>query len=80
MAEVVHGVIGKDSLQYVVQIIASLVARQAAMAVQDTQITVFHESAAQGGGNGDCPAGVTRFHSLYAELVLSDVGNLFGWP
>ena len=30
----------------------SLVARQAAMAVQDTQITVFHESAAQGGGRG----------------------------
>ncbi len=72
-----HGVIGKDSLQYIVQIIASLVARQAAMAVQDTQITVFHESAAQGGG--DRPAGVTRFHSFYAELVLSDVGNLFGW-
>lgn len=47
-----HGVIGKDSLQYIVQIIASLVARQAAMAVQDTQITVFHESAAQGGGKG----------------------------
>lgn len=47
-----HGVIGKDSLQYIVQIIASLVARQAAMAVQDTQITVFHESAAQGGGRG----------------------------
>ena len=47
-----HGVIGKDSLQYIVQIIASLVARQVAMAVQDTQITVFHESAAQGGGKG----------------------------
>lgn len=47
-----HGVIGKDSLQYIVQIIASLVARQAAMAVQDTQITVFHESAVQGGGMG----------------------------
>lgn len=45
-----HGVIGKDLLQYIVQIIASLVARQAAMAVQDTQITVFHESAVQGGG------------------------------
>lgn len=58
--------------------IASLVARQAAMAVQDTQITVFHESAVQGGGEGDRPAGVTRFHSFYAELVLSDVGNLFG--
>lgn len=78
MAEVVHGVIGKDSLQYIVQIIASLVARQAAMAVQDTQITVFHESAVQGGGEGDRPAGVTRFHSFYAELVLSDVDNLFG--
>lgn len=48
------------------------------MAVQDTQITVFHESAVQGGGEGDRPAGVTRFHSFYAELVLSDVGNLFG--
>ena len=47
-----HGVIGKDSLQYIVQIIASLVARQAAMAVQDTQITVFHESAVKGGGRG----------------------------
>lgn len=47
-----HGVIGKDSLQYIVQIIASLVARQAAMAVQDTQITVFHESAVQGRGRG----------------------------
>ena len=78
MAEVVHGVIGKDSLQYIVQIIASLVARQAAMAVQDTQITVFHESAVQGRGEGDRPAGVTRFHSFYAELVFSDVGNLFG--
>lgn len=77
MAEVVHGVIGKDSPQYIVQIIASLVARQAAMAVQDTQITVFHESAVKGGG-GDRPAGVTRFHSFYDELVLSDVGNLFG--
>ncbi len=30
-------------------------------------------------GEGDRPAGVTRFHSFYAELVLSDVGNLFGW-
>jgi len=78
VAEVVHGVIGKDSPQYIVQIIASLVARQAAMAVQDTQITVFHESAVKGGGEGDRPAGVTRFHSFYDELVLSDVGNLFG--
>lgn len=48
------------------------------MAVQDTQITVFHESAVKGGGEGDRPAGVTRFHSFYDELVLSDVGNLFG--
>lgn len=56
-----HGVIGKDSLQYIVQIIASLVARQAAMAVQDTQITVFHESAAQGGGEWGLSGGSYSF-------------------
>lgn len=64
-----HGVIGKDSLQYIVQIIASLVARQAAMAVQDTQITVFHESAVQGGGGG--PSGGSYSFSFVLRRARS---------